>query len=674
MFIILLHVLTVLSFLMMFGLGAASPAAAAPSQKTLSPYFFIENGEEGVDRLPLKATEVAVTINAVIAQVKVVQQYANEGTRPLHARYVFPASTRAAVHGMRMIIGEQVVVARIQERQAAKETFQAAKQAGQSASLLTEERPNVFTMQVANILPGDTIRIELEYSELLVPTDGTYEFVYPAVVGPRYSTVPEAGADDRQQWLQNPYQREGSAPTTTFAIQARLAAGMPIAEMACASHQAEIVYEDASRATVRLAAAESGGGNRDYILRYRLTGRLIQSGVIRYAGEKENFFVMMVQPPERVAADTIVPREYIFVVDVSGSMNGFPLDTAKMLLRRLIGGLRPVDRFNVVLFAGAAQLLSPASLTADTDHLAQAIALIDRQEGGGGTELRQAMETALGLPAVEGVARSVVVVTDGYIALEQETFALIDRNLDHTNFFAFGIGSSVNRFLIEGLARVGQGEPFVVTDPGEANAAAEQFRHYIEAPVLTHIKIAYDGWEVYDLEPARVPDLFAQRPLVVCGKWRGNPTGSIRITGITGQGPYEQTLTLAPLEVSQATDALPYLWARTRLARLSDFNVAGESDDTRGQITSLGLTYHLLTAHTAFVAVDETVRNPNGTGEDVDQPLPLPKGVSNLAIGNGHSVPEPGLVFMSALLGLGVLASYMRKSRRLKVRRRQIRR
>ncbi|MBI5897112.1 MAG: trypsin, partial [Desulfobacterales bacterium] len=158
-----LRVLFILAFVPMLGLGLPGPAPAALAEKTLSPYFFIENGEEGVDRLPLKSTEVAVVINAVIAQVKVTQHYANEGTRPIHARYVFPASTRAAVHGMRMQVGEQVVVARIQERQAATQTFQAAKQAGKSASLLTEERPNVFTMQVANILPGEAIRIELTY-------------------------------------------------------------------------------------------------------------------------------------------------------------------------------------------------------------------------------------------------------------------------------------------------------------------------------------------------------------------------------------------------------------------------------------------------------------------------------------------------------------------------------
>lgn len=639
----------------------AHQASAAVEDKTLSPYFFIENGEEGVDQLPLKSTRVEVRINAVIAQVRVIQQYANEGTRPIHARYVFPASTRAAVNGMRMQVGEQTIVARVQERQKATAQFQTAKKEGKSASLLTEERANVFTMQVANIMPGDTIRIELDYTELLVPTEGVYEFVYPTVVGPRYSTVPEASAGDHQQWLKNPYLKEGTPPVTTFDIKVDIAAGLSIAEMTCPSHQTDITWQDASRAAVELAPTETHGGNRDYILRYRLAGDQIQSGLMLFRGETENFFLMMLQPPQRVTPRTIVAREYIFVVDVSGSMNGFPLDTAKALLKDLIGSLRPVDRFNVVLFAGSAQVLAPASLSADDANLAQAINLIDHQQGGGGTELRNALDTALSLPRSQGMARSVVVVTDGYIALEKEVFALIDDHLDHTNFFTFGIGNGVNRLLIEGLAHVGQGEPFVVTDPAEATAAAQRFRSYIEAPVLTGIDIRYEDWEVYDLEPRRVPDLFAQRPLVVCGKWRGEPTGRIHVTGLSGDGQYRQTLDLAHLDPIAANSALPYLWARTRLSRLTDFTPDGEDEATRAAVVDLGLTYHLLTPHTAFVAVDETVRNPDGAGDDVDQPLPLPKGVSNLAVGGGHSVPEPGLVFMIALLCLAALASWVRR-------------
>jgi len=650
----------VLVLMVAIGICTTPCGASEPTSKTLSPYFFIEGGQEGVDRLPLKTTSVDVTINAVIARVKVMQQYENTGTRPIHARYVFPASTRAAVHGMRMQVGEQVVVARIQERKKAEATFGQAKKEGKSASLLTEERPNVFTMQVANIMPGDTVRIELDYTELMVPTDGTYEFVYPTVVGPRYSTVPEAGAGTNSQWLKNPYLKADQPPTSTFDIQVHIAAGMPIEEMVCPSHQTDIAWHDASEASVALSPSDQNSGNRDYILRYRLAGRQIQSGLMLYKGETENFFLMMIQPPERIEPETVVDREYVFVVDVSGSMNGFPLDTAKTLLHDLAGTLRPGDRFNVILFAGAARVLSAQSLPADETNLKRAIDFIDRENGGGGTELAHALETALALPRTEGMARSVVVVTDGYIALEKEVFGLIGDHLGSTNFFTFGIGSSVNRHLIEGLALIGNGEPFVVTDPGQALEAAARFRQYIDAPVLTGIKIEYEDWQVYDVTPNHVPDLFAQRPLIISGKWRGEPGGRVRITGLAGDGPYDQSLALPHMEMPDTNDALPYLWARTRLAYLTDLNPDDQDADTREQVVSLGLAYNLLTPHTAFVAVDETVRNMGYDAEDVKQPSPMPKGVSNMAVG-GRNVPEPGLVFMLALLGLAALSRWVRR-------------
>lgn len=648
-------------FCLVLGCTGISSAAAAATDNTLSPYFFIENGQEGIDQMPLKSTKVEAKINAVIAQVKVIQEYVNEGARPIHARYVFPASTRAAVHGMRMQVGEQVIVARIEERKAAKQAYEAAKQQGKSASLLTEERANVFTMQVANIMPGDTIRLELDYTELLVPTDATYEFVYPTVVGPRYSTVPEKGAADNQQWIKNPYLKNDQPDSNAFEINVQISAGLPIDQMASPSHKMDVKWESDSRAEIQLKPSETNGGNRDFILRYQLAGEQIQSGLMLYEGDSENLFLMMLQPPERVSAQQVVPREYIFVVDVSGSMDGFPLNTSKVLLKDLITGLKPTDQFNVVLFAGAAEVLSHRSLPAEQGNLSKAVRMIDNQRGGGGTELYNALKTALRIPRSEGISRSIVIVTDGYIALEQEVFELIDANLNNTNFFTFGIGSSVNRYLIEGLAHIGQGEPFVVTDPDEAPAIAQRFRTYIEAPVLSNINIQYEDWDVYDLEPYKMPDLFAQRPLVVCGKWRGQLKGKINLSGDSAEGAYEQTIDLAHLKPLQSNGALPYLWARKRLSRLTDFNPQGEDDETRSQIVSLGLTYHLLTPHTAFVAVDETVRNPTGEGDDVDQPSPLPKGVSKLAVSGGHNVPEPGLVFMIALICLGILAGRIRR-------------
>jgi Ca-activated chloride channel family protein len=648
--------------ILLTGGGPAFAEYAEPTTKTLSPCFYVESGAEGRDDFPLKATAVKAVVSGVIADVRVTQTYANQGNRPINARYIFPASTRAAVHGMRMTVGEDVVVAHISERQAAKKEFTQARAAGKSASLLEQQRPNVFSMNVANIMPGDTVSIELHYSELLVPEEGVYQFVYPTVVGPRYSTIPEAGADDHHLWIENPYLTSDHAPTSELAIQVSLAAGLPIQQVACGSHAIDVAWEGDAKARIELAAEESHSGNRDFILEYRLSGDRIQTGLMLYQGEEENFFMLMVQPPRRVTPEVVPPREYIFVLDVSGSMYGFPLDTAKELMKKLLADLRPVDRFNVILFAGSARLLAPRSLPADATTVQAAVKLIDDQEGGGGTELAQALKTGMELPRDHDGARTVVLVTDGYIAAEKEVFSLIADHTGDCNVFAFGIGSSVNRHLIEGVARAGQGEPFVVTDPLGAAATAVRFKNYIEAPVLTGIDVDFGDFAAYDVEPGRPADLFAQRPLVLCGKWKGASAGTISITGTAGNGPYAETIDVAPDKSSDDHSALPFLWARTRLGRISDVAAVENDQETRDEVTQLGLRYNLLTAHTSFVAVHEVVRNTAGPAEDVNQPLPLPHQVSNLAVGT-HNAPEPEMGFILAAMAAAAAIAVLRRRR-----------
>jgi len=619
------------------------------NDKSLSPYFFIENGDPAVDQFPLKSTNAEVNINGVIADVVITQQYQNSGTRPVNARYIFPASTRAAVYGMKMQIKDEIIEAKIQERKTAEKKFIAAKKSGKSASLLKQNRPNVFSMNVANIMPGDMIDIELRYTELLIPDEGNYEFVYPTVVGPRYSSQAAASAPETDLWVKNPYLKEGTPSPADFNIACNLSTGIPLAEISCKSHDTNIAWENKSIARVLLKNPEVFSGDRDYILNYRLSGKQVDSGLILYEGEEENFFLLTVQPPDRVRATDIPPREYIFVVDISGSMNGFPLNTSKKLLKNLISGLKPTDKFNIVLFAGGSSIMSPTSVPATTANIFNAIRHIENQRGGGGTELRAALEKSFRIPKDEAFSRSVIIVTDGYISAERDVFALIENNLNHTNLFSFGIGSSVNRYLIEGMAKAGIGEPFIVTDPKFADRVAEKFRQYISSPVLTNINVAFNGFDTYDVEPKAIPDLFAQRPVVIFGKWRNHPKGSITLSGTGGRDEFVKTFDVSQTSASDKNSALKYLWARNRIARLSDFNVNRNNPDTKGEITSLGLTYNLLTDYTSFLAVHDVVRNPEAAATDVNQPLPLPQHVSNSAVGGScSSVPEPELFWFFA--------------------------
>jgi len=350
----------------------------------------------------------------------------------------------------------------------------------------------------------------------------------------------------------------------------------------------------------------------------------------------------MLQPPKGVTEREIPPREYIFIVDVSGSMHGFPLNISKELLKDLIGSLRPADKFNVLLFAGSSSVMSTQSLPATPQNIRHAIDLIERQRGGGGTELLPALKRALSLPKAEGTSRTVVIATDGYVTVEEEAFDLIRNNLGNANMFAFGIGSSVNRYIIEGMARVGMGEPFVITRPAEAQERAKKFRKLIESPVLTSIQIDFSGFEVYDVEPLSIPDVLADRPVIVFGKWRGKPQGQIQLRGAAADGLFIKTVEVDEVRPTTTNSVLRYLWARHRIAVLADYNRLRPTDERVKEVTNLGLTYNLLTAYTSFVAIDTQIRLENGQAVTVKQPLPLPQGVSDYAVGNGFSVQKMG--------------------------------
>jgi Ca-activated chloride channel homolog len=655
------HFRNLLVALIAIVIAFTSSYAQTPEDKTLAPYFVVQ-GDPNVDQLPLKDTRVDITVAGVIADVKVRQIYRNEGSRPINASYVFPASSRAAVYAMRMQIGNEIIVAKIKEREQAKQEFEEAKEEGKSASLLEQERPNVFSMSLANIMPQEQVEIELSYTELIVPTDNVYEVVFPTVVGPRYMSANEQ-AKKEDGFVSSPYQHQGKQPATALHISAKIFAGLPIYDLSCPSHQISPQWFNATNAQLTLDDADPFQGNRDFVLRYRLAGEQINSGLLLFKGQNENFFLYMAQPPQRVATEAIPPREYIFVVDVSGSMEGFPLNTSKRLLTDLIGKLRPTDLFNVVLFAGDSSVLSSQSLQANHQNVASAIRLLEQQRGGGGTELLAAIKQAMALPRQEGISRSIVLVTDGYISGEQGVFDHIRANLNQSNVFAFGIGSSVNRYLIEGVAKAGMGEPFIVTEESEAQSVADKFREYIQTPVLTDIKVRSIGFDTYDVNPVQFPDLLAQRPIILFGKWRGPVAGAIELTGKTGQGDYMSRLDVTGTQSDEGNAALRYLWARSRIAELSDYGTSDLDEDSIKQITALGLTYNLLTPYTSFIAVREIVTNPTGTADDVNQPLPLPLRVSDLAVGSGAEVgAEPELVWL--VIGSLLIATIMILKRR----------
>lgn len=590
----------------------AAPAYADDSDKN-GAYFRVSDGV----RLPLEETSSKVVVAGVIAHVRQKQVYTNEGSKPIEATYVFSGSTRAALFAMEMKVGARTIVADVAKRGEARRRYETAKKDGRTASLLEQHRPNVFSMNVANILPGDRIEVRIDYTELLVPEEGVYELVLPGVVEPRF----DGEASRTEAWNENPHLEGTATPhRAKWSASVRIAGGLPVRAVRSPSHRIAPHFD--SRRTVNVDVVDTEKSNRDFILRYRLDDEAIQTGVLLYEGAKEKFFTAIVQPPKRVAPSIVPPREYQFVVDVSGSMSGFPIETAQRLMRELLAGLREQDRFNVVLFAGDQRVLSSQSVPATPENVREALAMVSNMRGGGGTRLLRALDRAFDMPRADGISTTMVVVTDGFVTVEAEAYEKVRNRLGTANLFAFGIGRSVNRHLVQSLARAGLGRPFVVTQPSEAAATAARFAKYVAQPVMTNVKLEIEGLDAYDVSRKHIPDLFGERPIVVFGKYRGQAEGSVRVTGVTGETRYDQSVSVRDADVSDDLVALRYLWARDRIAQLSD--VENGSEGTREQITKLGLRYHLMTKYTSFVAVDDgrrhyygdaTRRAPKGMGE-----------------------------------------------------------
>ena len=632
-------------------LPAAAFAGEEPEPQ-VSNYGFMQTTTADGEAvpLPLEHTEVAATVSGFLASVEVVQRFGNPFPDPIEAVYVFPLPQRAAVYAMEMQVGDRRIKGMVKKRAEARAVYEQAKAAGKTASLLTQERPNVFTQSVANILPGDTILVTLRYAEDLRYDRGAYEFVFPMVVGPRYvgggvptgkagtgwspdtSRIPDASR------ITPPLLKKGLRPGNDIMVTLQVDAGMPIRNVFAPSHRVSKAWAGKERVTVALAQGDTIP-NRDFVVRYEVDGDRPEAALLAHHDERGGHFLMMVQPSADVADGEVAPREYVFVVDTSGSMSGFPLQQAKRVMKRCLDGMRRGDSFQVVTFAGSARRLFPKAVEATRANVKAAEKALSHHSGGGGTEFLPALELALRSPADPQRARVVLFITDGYIGYEGQVLEYVQRHLGDANVFPLGVGSAVNRFLIDGMARIGLGEPSYILNDESPDPLVKRFYEYVSKPSLTSIDVDWGGLDVEALTPGRLPDLFAERPLFVMGRYGRGGTGTVRIRGKLGGRSYEEKLEVSLPEGAAARDheAIPYLWARRTISDLMDvWRTAGDRrEETEEAVTELALEYQLMSQFTSFVAVDETVRNPDGSPRTVAVPVPLPEGVSEDAAPSG---------------------------------------
>ena len=603
------------SFLFVFAvmfLATLGPLHAQDDDVTECPFFNVESQDSEGIAFALISTDVNATVSGVISRVTLEQTYVNAGDSIIDATYVFPMSSKAAVYGMEMNLDGRSIIAEIRRKDEAQTIFDTANEDGLTATLLEQNRPNVFTMKLANINPGDTLKVKMNYVELLVPREGIYQFVFPNVVGPRFTT-------EGEPWVTQATVDSLPLSQTALNIDLLINAGMPL-DAESTSHDVDFAYQGLSAAT----SLRTNPG-ADFIVDYTLDNDDIHTGMLLYEGEEENFFLSMIQPPRPDVPYDRPDREYIFIMDVSGSMRGLPIEISKQMISDLLQDMEMNDRFNIIQFAGGSAIFAPQSVEASQENIDAALEMIDNVSAGGGTHLLPAMQKALALEGTEGYSRTFVILTDGFVTVEKQSYDLIRNNLGEANFFSFGIGGNVNRFIIEGIAYVGEGEDFVVTDLADTDDTADRFKTYLENPFLTNIEVDFEGIEVYDVEPLTTPDVFAESPIIIYGKYDKPANGTLTLSGDYARGQFSTRLNFQDFtQGMEDNEALRYLWARKRIRLMSDYGIASNETDTisiEEEITQLGLKYSLVTEYTSFVAVDSSAildTNPsNGIGDDI---------------------------------------------------------
>ncbi|MBI4891548.1 MAG: VWA domain-containing protein [Acidobacteria bacterium] len=571
-------------------------------------------GKHTGELCPLKHTKVSAEISGFVARVTVTQEFENTSSEKIEALYTFPLPRLSAVDDMRMTVGSRTVRAEIKRREEARRIYEEARNRGHVASLLEQQRPNVFTQSVANIEPGVKVTVTISYVDILKYEEGRYEFSFPMTVGPRYN----------DQGLNPKYAPPATRAGHDLSLDLTLDAGMNIDSIVSPTHEIDVKRPSQRQATLRLRS-QTVIPNKDFILRYDVAGARIQDALLTHHDARGGFFTFILQPPERVTLEDITPKELVFVLDTSGSMSGFPIEKAKEAMRMAIAGLYPRDTFNLITFAGDTRILFPEPVAATPENVRQAQQFLNGAYGSGGTEMMKAVRAAFAPSGENGKVRIICFMTDGYVGNENEIIAEVRRHPE-ARVFSFGIGSSVNRYLLDKMAEEGRGEVDYVGLNDDGSAAARRFHERVRNPLLTDVTVEWNGLPVSDVLPHRIPDLFSAQPVVLHGRYGAAASGSILLRGRMSGKPFSRSIPVVLPANEPAHDPLASLWARRRIEQLSGMT---PPDSRKEEIVQLGLTYRLMTAFTSLVAVEDQVVTRDGKPVTVQVPVEMPEGVSH---------------------------------------------
>jgi Ca-activated chloride channel family protein len=593
----------------------------------------------------------------------VTQQYSNSSSTPIEAVYVFPLPHDAAVYDMEIRIGNRVIRSEIRERSEAKKVYEAAKTQGKRAALVEEERPNIFTTSVANIMPGDQIDIRLRYVEPLHWESGRVRVVFPMVVGPRYIPGTQATGHDGTGWakdtdavpdasritpiVRNPENRSGHDISVTVDLDP----GFDVDSIHSVSHAITISPLSHGRQRIQLAS-QATIPNRDFVLEFQqaqtthpTTGLFLSPA----KGHRESHFVLTTYPPTVASAER-VPLEMLYMIDVSGSMEGTSITQAREALLNALDRLHPTDRFAILAFNHQYQEFASEPLTATPETLAAARRYVKSLHAGGGTEMLPALINMMGKPQTPGYLRHIVLLTDGDLGNEEAIFAALQSALGDARLYTVAIGSAPNLFLATKMAQFGRGTFTQISDNSETREKMSHLFDTIENPVLTDVKLSFDGVEVADVYPKRLPDLFAGQPLVVYGQITKGAVGQVHVSARSGGQPYETTIAF---DASKASfhPGITTLWARQRVDdMMDDWRHENENSQSsiRTAIIAHAIQYHLVTKFTSLIAVERRVVNDGGQSSTVPVPTEMPAGWSTEAVFGAPATGTPD-AFLEAL-------------------------
>ncbi len=631
-------------------------AAALPAQVTDLGEGSMQVAGEGRRILPLKHTEVKAEISGFVAEVLVTQVFGNPADKPIEAVYVFPLPENAAVTDMTLVVAGRTIKGQIKRREEARKAYEEAKAQGKTAALLDQERPNIFTQSVANIPPGGEIRVTLKYTQTLAYDHNVYKFTFPMTVGPRYIPGEPAGKKGGG-WARDtadvpdaslitpPVTRPGQRSGRDISVEVRLNAGITVKNIRSASHE---ITQTALRETGAVIGLDPDDRipNKDFLLTYEPAGKAVDAAVLAHKSGKYGYLTLMLQPKADFPLSEVTPKELVFALDVSGSMEGFPVETAKETALRCLAGMNPGDTFQIFSFASGNKLAFDKPLANTPENVALGRAVINGLDGGGGTEMLPALRQVLEFPKDPARLRIVLFMTDGYIGNEAQILAFVKDHLNNSRIFPLGVGSSPNRYLLEEMAVLGKGTvQYVRQDekPAKLEKLIENFYERISKPVLTDLAMDWNGLEVLDQTPAAIPDLFAGQPVYVHARYLKSGSATVALKGKLRGKVWEMPVKVNLPAGETANAAIGALWAGTRITTLRRFLNGGENATAKEEITLLGLEHSLVTEYTSFVAVDQSTATAGQKPLLVNVESELPEGTRyegffGSAAGGGGSV------------------------------------